>query len=294
MNSNYLWRSKWENQWWALVGKEVFRHAAGDSPLGNLWQMTGQSRSCIHTIRGESFLFCSCILPLLKFWFDLYLLQHLLVAELCFYNPLYHCILPLSPGHIRGQNALQCSQVGQHFPSRLALCVRVLSALFGHQDREISHSVKLKRSYVADKAWAEGAPSPRSCIRLLRLGLHLSTGDIFFSPIIAAPTLSLCTLSSHRLKPSQLCELCSYFLHLSKFLPFCSHPAILNMLRPKSHLYLTLGVWDMLAFPCQCNGFHIHTSKTVKLLSLQLGSVPPSVPSLRKWSLCMPQLCIKG
>lgn len=47
-----------------------------------------------------------------------------------------------------------------------------------------------------------------------------------------------------------------------------------QMLRQNSRLYLTLGVWDMLAFPYQCTGFHIHTSKTLKLLSLQL-SLPP-------------------
>lgn len=31
-------------------------------------------------------------------------------------------------------------------------------------------------------------------------------------------------------------------------------------------------------FPCRCTGFHIHTSKTVKLLSLQLSLLPPTPP----------------
>lgn len=31
MNSNYLWRSKWGNQWQTLLGKEEFRCSAGQS-----------------------------------------------------------------------------------------------------------------------------------------------------------------------------------------------------------------------------------------------------------------------
>lgn len=64
------------------------------------------------------------------------------------------------------------------------------------------------------------------------------------------------------------------FLHLSKYFPFSSHPAILNKCAAKSRLYLTLGVWDMLASLCQCNGLYIHTSKIVKLLSLQRSLAP--------------------
>lgn len=96
-------------------------------------------------------------------------------------------------------DALWRSQVGQHSPSPLALCVCALSAFFfffGSQNWEISYSVQLKSSHVADKSCAEGVPSPRSSMCFLRLGLHLSTWDIFFSHYfssfsISAPSLPI-------------------------------------------------------------------------------------------------------
>lgn len=66
----------------------------------------------------------------------------------------------------------------------MSLCTFSLVML---SDQEISHSVRLKRSRSADKASAEGAPSPRRSICWLRLAPRLSTQDICISPNIFSP-----------------------------------------------------------------------------------------------------------
>ena len=55
-------------------------------------------------------------------------------------------------------------------------------------EQEISHSIRLKRSRSADKACAEGPPSPRCSICRLRLASCLSAQDIcilFFFPFLS-------------------------------------------------------------------------------------------------------------
>lgn len=99
---------------------------------------------------------------------------------------------------------------------------------------------------------------------LLHLALCIFSDWLYtYYPIILPSFLSL-----H--PPNISLNLCT-FSHISKYFPFSSYHAILN----KSHLYLTLRVWDMLASLCHCNGLYIQPFKIVKLLRLQRSSAPP-------------------
>lgn len=75
----------------------------------------------------------------------------------------------------------------------VSLCTFSLVML---SDREISHSIRLKRSRSPDKASAEGASSPRCSICWLRLAPCLSTHNICISLsfYFSFFSLSLCTL----------------------------------------------------------------------------------------------------
>lgn len=83
----------------------------------------------------------------------------------------------------------------------VSLCTFSLVML---SELEISHSIRLKRSIFADKAHAEGAPSPHCSICRLRLSPCLSTQDICifpaisftFSPSLCTPKLALSRSSS--------------------------------------------------------------------------------------------------
>lgn len=73
-------------------------------------------------------------------------------------------------------------------PGSVSLCTFSLVML---SEQEISHSIRLKRSRCADKAHAEGAPSPCCSICRPRLASCLSTQDIcIFSPSFT-PILSI-------------------------------------------------------------------------------------------------------
>lgn len=146
--------------------------------------MTGCLCPCIHTLRGYV---SSCRFP---FNYYYYLLRQFFVA-------LPHC-------HSRHCNAALSLSLCPEAKCPVAVpdgsmisitswsvCLCTFSLLFGCRDWKISHSVRLKKSHVVDKSCAEGAPSPRSSVCFLRLGLYLSTRNIFFPPIIIPPSLSL-------------------------------------------------------------------------------------------------------
>lgn len=184
MKSNYLWRSKWENQWWALVGKEEFRRAAGDCPWGNLcdkWLDVHAHVSILYEGTG----FCAAA----AFFQDFLTLHfHFLLAALS----LSLCPEAKCPVAFPGGSSFSIIS--------FSVCLCTFSLFFGCQDWEISYSVRLKSSHIADKSCAEGAPSPRSSVRFLRLGLYLST---FLFPLLFL-LLFLCTLPTYLPKPPQL------------------------------------------------------------------------------------------
>lgn len=153
----------------------------------------------------------------------------------------------------------------------VSLCTFSLVIL---SEQEISHSIRLKRSRSADKARAEGAPSPRCSICRPRLVPFLSTQDICISSHHFFPfSLYLfCALpQTHAISEflPELSELHTYFLRLSNCFSFCAHSAILNKCPVKFRLYLALEVGEInecsLLFICrhysQLYLFYIHSFK---------------------------------
>lgn len=275
MNSNYLWRSKWENQWRAVVGKEEFRHAAGDSPWGNSsdkWLNVHVHLSIVKQKEGsaqplsDATPYCSaifsgfiaCLLPP-------YIVNHF-IPTLYFYVFLSLCLYPEAkcPAVFPGWPAPSISS------GSVSLCIFSLVML---SEQEISHSIRLKRSRSADKACAEGAPSPRCSICRPRLPPCLSTRDICIFPTISFPfSLSLCSLPHTRHISwflSELSELHTYFPSLSNCFSFCSHTAISNKCPVKFYFYLALAVEDTnecspLFICSQYSQFYLFYSQTFK------------------------------
>ncbi len=199
MNSNYLWRSKWENQWRAAVGEGELSRAAGDSPWGNLrdkWLnihvhlsnlLTGW-RFCTTTVWSlvlALFPFLIYLSSLLFYLFGivihilwLFASFYVLSIILCLYSTTTLCLYPEAkcPAVFPGWPAPSISS------GSVSLCTFSLVML---SDQQISHSIRLKRSRSADKACAEGAPSPRCSICWLRLAPRLSTQDICISPSVS-------------------------------------------------------------------------------------------------------------
>lgn len=173
----------------------------------------------------------------------------------------------------------------------VSLCTFSLVML---SEQEISHSIRLKRSRSADKARAEGAPSPRFSICRPRLPPCLSTRDICIFPTISFPfSLSLCTLpQTHHISwfLSELSELHTYFPPLSNCFSFCSHTAISNKCPVKFCFYLALGFEDInecsLLFICsQYSQFYLFYIQTFKRHKTE--SVEPT-------AMLAPPLCIMG
>lgn len=129
----------------------------------------------------------------------------------------------------------------------VSLCTFSLVIL---SEQEISHSIRLKRSRSADKARAEGAPSPRCSICRPEIGsLLINAGHLhLFPPFLSFSLYLFCTLpQTHAISEflPELSELHTYFLRLSDCFSFCSHPAILNKCPVKFRLYLALEVGEI-------------------------------------------------
>lgn len=226
MNSNYLWRSKWENQWRAVVGKGEFRHAAGEAPWGNLhdkWLKCHVHLSMFRKMHNQPCTIVLCFLFLFLCGFIstefsappppfFCVKRHVFVKVIyailqfavhththtCIYKYIHNFFLCPSD---------KCPAVFPVWPASstssgsVSLCTFSLVML---SELEISHSIRLKRSIFADKAHAEGAPSPHCSICRLRLSPCLSTQDICifpaisftFSPSLCTPKLALSRSSS--------------------------------------------------------------------------------------------------
>lgn len=184
MNSNYLWRSKWENQWWALVGKEEFRRAAGDCPWGNLSDKWLDVHAHVYILyEGTAANF--------HFNFYFYLLHQFLVAVPHLYS--LHCIAALFLSLCPEAKCPVAFSGGSTFSiTSCSVCLCTFSL-------QISHSIRLK-SHVADKSCAEGAPSPCSSV-VFKIGFVRGT---FSFPLLLFLLFYLCTLPTYLPKPLQL------------------------------------------------------------------------------------------
>lgn len=228
MNSNYLWRSKWEKQWWALAGKKEFSHAAGEPPWGNLCDKWLDIHAHVSTLQVGT----SCILPVFfNFYsnFYFYLLQKFLLAFTRFYSRLHHLLslLSLYP-------EAKCVAALPGWPAFSITSGSVCSCTLFHVC-----PVKTGR-LVIQSDWRGVMLQIRPLLKepLLHVApcvcldwvcpYHHRTFS--FPSIIILPPISL--PPPYLFKPAQLWELQSYFLHLPVCFSSCYLEQMLCQISP--------------------------------------------------------------
>lgn len=183
-------------------------------------------------------LFSSFFKLSLLFCLDAVVLEQLLVAFFClapFFYILSVILFLCSVMSLCLYPEAKCPAVfpGQPAPSissgSVSLCTFSLVML---SDQEISHSIRLKRSRSADKARAEGAPSPRSSICWLRLApLLINSGHLHLSLCFFLYPLSLYLLAPSLKLVLSLSSSLNYqnYILVSFCSPTASHSALIRL-----------------------------------------------------------------